>query len=202
MELWQAAGFAEGQHILDLGAGPGFATADLARLVGAEGHIDAIDSSERFLAALQNNCSREQLRHVTTHLCDVHQLSLDDGSVDGAFVRWLLCFVANPARVIAEVHRVLRPGMPFVVQEYFNYRAMQMFPPQDSFSAVLDAYYQSAIVNGGSYDIGGELPMLLESGGFRVDVLKPICRIARPGSPRWRWFTMFSENYVPRLVCF
>ena len=90
--------------------------------------------------------------------------------------------------------------MPFVIQDYFNYRAVQMFPQRDSFSAVLAAYYESAIVNGGSYDVGQELPGILKATGFRVEFMKPFCRIARPGSNGWRWFKMFSDNYIPRLV--
>ena len=49
--LWRAemlrgvrsAGFAQGQTILDVGAGPGFATADLAEWVGPSGTVIAAD---------------------------------------------------------------------------------------------------------------------------------------------------------------
>ena len=44
-----------------------------------------------------------------------------------------------------------------------------MFPQRDSFSRVLAAYYESAIVNGGSCDVGQELPAILDVTGFRVE---------------------------------
>jgi ubiquinone/menaquinone biosynthesis C-methylase UbiE len=42
---WERGGFAAGQRVLDLGAGPGFAALDLARLVGAQGRVLALERS-------------------------------------------------------------------------------------------------------------------------------------------------------------
>ncbi|HTE44960.1 MAG TPA: methyltransferase domain-containing protein, partial [Gemmatimonadaceae bacterium] len=52
LAAWQRAGFNVGQTIVDVGCGPGYATLDLAELVGATGHVVAIDRSRRFLDAL------------------------------------------------------------------------------------------------------------------------------------------------------
>ena len=200
VELWRDAGFSHGQELLDLGCGPGFATLDLAHLVGSSGRVDAVDSSEHFLQVVRQQSQAHGLAHVTTHLGDVHALELPDSSVDGVFARWLLCFVADPQQVVAEAHRVLRPGKPLVLLDYFNYRAVQMFPPRASFRALFEAYYASATSHGGSYDIGNQLPAMLDAQGFTMSTIKPICRIANPGSRLWRWVELFNRNYVPKLV--
>ena len=200
VELWHAAAFSRGQHLVDLGCGPGFAAVDLARLVGPAGHIDAVDSSDRFLQALKTRCEAEQLSHVKIHLSEASSLSLSDSSVDGVFARWLLCFVGDPARVISEAKRILRPGMPLVLLDYFNYRAASVYPARDSFRMLFEAYHASARANAGSYDIGEKLPSILSDQGFKLSVLKPICRVARPGTPTWHWIELFNKNYIPKLV--
>src|SRR5689334_13241180 len=50
---WRRAGFRRGQTLVDLGCGPGWATMDLADLVGPSGRVHAIDRSRRFLDALE-----------------------------------------------------------------------------------------------------------------------------------------------------
>ena len=52
-DAWRRAGFTSGQTLIDLGCGPGFATLDLAEIVGPHGRVLAIDRSRRFLDALE-----------------------------------------------------------------------------------------------------------------------------------------------------
>ena len=49
---FRAANFGAGQTILDVGAGPGFATADLADIVGPSGKVIALERAPNFLAEL------------------------------------------------------------------------------------------------------------------------------------------------------
>jgi ubiquinone/menaquinone biosynthesis C-methylase UbiE len=46
---------------------------------------------------------------------DAHVLPFPDGSVDAVVTVWVLHVVADPARVVAEIARVVRPGGRFVV---------------------------------------------------------------------------------------
>ena len=43
-------------------------------------------------------------------LADVHQIPFEDGSFDGVVLQAVLEHVLDPARAVAEAHRVLRPG--------------------------------------------------------------------------------------------
>lgn len=197
--LWAAAGFGFGQTLLDLGCGPGFTTLELARLTGSAGRVHAIDASARFIAHLKHSLEAGG-GHVDARTGDVHALDLPAASVDGAFARWLLCFVADPARVCAEVARVLRPGGVFVAWDYYNYLAVRVYPERAPIRRMFEAYRESTLRSGGSYDIGERLPGMLLATGFRIEQLLPINRVARPGSPTWRWVALFNANYVPKLV--
>src|SRR5437868_13992169 len=54
---WERAGFTVGQRLLDVGCGPGYATLDLARLVGTAGHVHGVDVSPRFVEALRSRAA-------------------------------------------------------------------------------------------------------------------------------------------------
>jgi len=129
-QLWRKADFGYGQTILDLGCGPGFATMELARLVGPEGRAEAVDAAETFLKTLQNSLNAAGLSHVRLQQGDAQKIPLADQSVDRVFVRWLMCFVPDPARVCQEIARVLRPGGQVVLWDYYNYLSVNVFQPQ------------------------------------------------------------------------
>src|SRR5207253_3360574 len=57
-DAWRRAGFNVGQSLLDIGCGPGYASLDLAEIVGPAGRVTSIDRSARFLAALRGSAGR------------------------------------------------------------------------------------------------------------------------------------------------
>lgn len=199
-DLWQEAGFGPGQALLDLGCGPGFATMELARLVTSTGQVVAVDASEKFIDHLNRSATTAGIENISTQTRDVARLDLPDSSVDGVFIRWLLCFVDNPLSVIQECYRVLKPGGRLVAWDYFNYSAVGLFPESKATDTLFKAYKESAVANKGSYDIGNILPQLLQDASFELTSLQPICRIARPGSRIWHWATLFHQSYVGKLV--
>src|SRR5690349_951559 len=92
---WQAAGFGAGHHLVDVGCGPGFATMDLAKVVGAGGRVTGIDASHRFLDALEAEAASRSLQNVTTVNQDLDDPIQIGPPIDGAWVRWVLAFVKH-----------------------------------------------------------------------------------------------------------
>ena len=196
--LWERAGVVLGSKLADLGCGPGFATEALARLVGSNGHVFAVDASDKFASIVA--AKAEATSHITFHQCDVSSTPIADKSVDFVFARWLFCFLTAPEKAIAEARRILKPDGKIVILDYFNYLAADVFPQNPSISMLFEGFSKDVESHGGSWDIGGELPGLLIEGGFEIDSLTPICRIGRPGSRVWTWVEYFTEVTVPRLV--
>lgn len=197
--LLDLAAFGPSGLILDLGAGPGFTTRSLAQRV-PEATLLALDTSPRFAAHLRHLATREGLRHVGFQQCDVHQLPLDSASCDGAFARWLFCFLQQPEAVVAELARVLRPGGRVAILDYFNYLAVGFQPPSPELTRPFAAVHRSFAAHGGNLDICGLLPELLTRHGFEIAHLMPICETSRPREPYWRWFKAFRDSYFDRLV--
>lgn len=198
--LWERAGFAPGQTILDVGCGPGYATFDLAGIVGAEGKIIAVDGSQRFLDFLTAQQQARGVTNIEIRRTDVQHLDLAQGSIDGAYARWLLCFVSDPEAVVAGVARALRPGGAFAVMDYFNYHAFTLAPRSAALDRVVQAVSESWRSHDGDLDIMLRVPEMMTSCGLRVTDVKPIVRVARPGSTLWQWPWTFFRNYLPMLV--
>jgi SAM-dependent methyltransferase len=199
-DLWDRAGFVPGDHLLDLGCGPGFAAIELADRVGPSGHVLAVDESARFIGALAQEADRRGLAQLTARVERVETLRLEPGSLDGAFARWLFCFLPDPVPVIDRVASGLRQGGRFVVWDYLNYFATTLHPRSPAFDRVLAAVNESWRRTGGDLNVGERLPGLMAGSGCRVLDLVPLARFARPGTAWWKWPTGFFFGYVPRLV--
>ncbi len=113
IDAWRRAGIAAGQTVVDVGCGPGYASLDLAELVGSSGRVIAIDRSQRFLAALDAAAKSRGLTHITTIEADLDAVTLPDGA-DLIWCRWVAAFVSDPKLLLAKIHGALKPGGAFV----------------------------------------------------------------------------------------
>jgi SAM-dependent methyltransferase len=104
-------GDVEGKRVLDLGAGSGANAIALARQ-GA--HVIAIDSSIAQLTRARKLAATTDVR-VEWHECDASDLAfLRADSIDLVLGANVLGEVEDIDRLFRQVHRVLRPGAPFV----------------------------------------------------------------------------------------
>jgi len=101
------------EHALELGAGTGYFSLNLM-LEGLIARTTASDISPGMLDALARNAERLEL-DVRTVLADAEQLPLPDASFDLVIGHAILHHLPDPARALAECHRVLRPGGTVVV---------------------------------------------------------------------------------------
>lgn len=208
--LWRRAGVQPGSHVLDLGCGPGFATADLLQIVASDapgaprGSVVAVDESQPYLDHVRSLSNDRGLVPAITIRADLNQpgslAPLRGRDLDAAYARWVFCFVSNPQAVAEGVRDALRPGGRLVVQDYFDYEAMTVAPRYESFTKAVIATGKSWRLRGGDPDIMGRLPMMLERFGFRVTHLEAHQRLARPHEPMWHWPQTFWHNFLPVLV--
>src|SRR5215468_7587784 len=79
LDCWQRAGITVGKRVLDLGAGPGYATIDLAEIVGSSGEVVALERSENFIRAMEQACRGRSLANVKIHQLDLMTDELPSG---------------------------------------------------------------------------------------------------------------------------
>lgn len=102
-----------GEHILDVGCGPGFYVADLADAVGPAGSVTGIDSSAQMLAMAAHRA--ESRANVVFREADASALPIEDEAYDAALSVQVLEYVRDIPTALAELRRSLRPGGRLVI---------------------------------------------------------------------------------------
>jgi SAM-dependent methyltransferase len=151
--------------VVDLGAGSG---ANF-RYFPPGTRVVAVEPSAHMHARLQRKARLHGLT-LEIHEAGGEALALPDASVDLVCASLVLCTVPDPARVVAEVRRVLRPGGRFVTIEHVP-------APRGSGTAAL----QRAIRRSWRYvfegcDLCNQTTPVLRAGGFRTVEIES-CRL-------------------------
>jgi len=103
-QLADLAGVTAGQHVLDVGCGPGALTGELVRRVGAA-HVAAVDPSEPFVAAV---AARNP--GVIVQRAAAEDLPFVDGRFDATLAQLVIHFMTDPVAGLTEMARVTRSG--------------------------------------------------------------------------------------------
>ncbi len=98
------AGVSSGDHVLDVGCGPGALTAHLSSVTHA-GHITAVDPSPPFVEAVRQRCPEADV-----HLAAAEVLPFPDDVFDVALAELVVHFMSDPVAGLREMARVCRPG--------------------------------------------------------------------------------------------
>jgi SAM-dependent methyltransferase len=177
---------------------------DFAQIVGPTGHVVGVDESEPYIAFANDQARHRQLSQARFFVADAAQLNtldgLEDLAFDIAYVRWVLCFVPDPAAVVQAIARHLKPGGRLLVQDYFRYETMCLAPRSDAFERVIAAIAKSWRDRGGDPDIMSRLPSIALEAGLElehIDRVEP--GPARPGATMWNWPDTFWKVFLPRL---
>ena len=108
--LLDAAQIGPGMRVLDVAAGAGDQTLDIAHRVGESGHVLATDISPAILQFASENARCAGLAQVQTRVCDAEDLTLGETGFDAAVCRLGLMLCPDPLRALQQMHQVLRPG--------------------------------------------------------------------------------------------
>lgn len=112
-----------GLDIVDMGAGTGRLTAELAPSAKS---IVALDAAEAMLQVTADRLREAGLTNWTTQVADHRRLPLADRSADLVVSGWSICYLTNADEerwednldeIIAEMKRVLRPGGAIILFE-------------------------------------------------------------------------------------
>jgi len=197
LDCWTNAGITLGSRVLDLGAGPGYAAADLAEIVGPTGKVVALERSSNFVRALRERA--RQFSNLEVHEVDLMTDEIPRDSYDYSWCRWVASFVSDPALLVQKLSQVMRPGSKALFHEYAHYltfRFIPRLPSQERFAQEVEASWKAA---GGRADVALDLPGYLAANGFVIRSAIPRIYCVRPKDYMWQWPASFIPIGLDRL---
>jgi len=200
LACWRRAGITVGSRVLDVGAGPGYATLDLAEIVGPRGHVVALERSERFVAVAREACARRGLANVEFHERDLMAGFPPLRDLDAAWCRWVAAFVQSPAKLVGEIASALRPGGVAIFHEYAHYQSWRLAPRGAAHESFVAEVVRSWRESGGEPNVALELPRLLHEAGFQIERLAPLVFVVRPKDFMWLWPATFVDIHLRHQV--
>lgn len=96
-----------GEHVLDIGAGPGFLATEMADMTGPTGRVLGLDISEPMIRRATARNDRAWLSYAHGDALD---LPVEEASFDVAVSTQVAEYMPDLARFSAEIARVLKPG--------------------------------------------------------------------------------------------
>ena len=106
-----------GQTAIDIGCGMGYFTLGLARMVGPEGRVIAVDIQEQMLRRVKKRAERGGLSsRIRLHQCGPDSLGLSD-QADFILAFWMAHEVKDRPGFLREVRDLMKPGARFLVAE-------------------------------------------------------------------------------------
>ena len=200
LDGWRRAGITVGSTVVDAGAGPGWATMDLAEIVGPTGRVHALERSERFHAHLTETAASRGFGNVSATNLDLVTDPLPVEDADAFWVRWVLAFVGDAETVLTKLAATLKPGGVAVIHEYLDYSVWAMAPRTPALETFRDFKMDDWRKSGGEPDIARDLPRLLPRCGLKIRELRPMIEAIRPGDFFWQWPRAFLDTYPQHLV--
>ena len=161
-----------GTRVADVGSGDGYFTLRLARAVGEDGHVFAVDVDARALAELKSRADQERLTNVTAVLSESMDTRLSPDSVDVLFICDVLHEVPEAQRLplVRSAVRALKPGGFLYLIDWRKSRMVRFDP------------YEKLIPRDELVKIGTDAGLRLD-GEYDYLIFQVFLRFQKPSSP-------------------
>ena len=109
---------AKGSTVGDVGAGSGYMSLRLAKIVGPQGKVYAVDVQPGMLQLLQQNAAKAKLANVVPVLGAYDDPKLPAGELDLIIMVDVYHEFSQPQRMLQRMHEALKPGGRLALFEY------------------------------------------------------------------------------------
>lgn len=126
-----------GMAVMDFGCGMGMFALALARLVGDQGRVIAIDLQQKTLDVLDKRAKMAGVaQRIRTHRCGADSIEFND-AIDFALAFYCVHEVPDPCRLLSEIWACLRPKGQLLVAEPIVHVPAKDFEAMVSFAREL-----------------------------------------------------------------
>jgi len=113
--LIEIAGVVPGERVIDIGCGTGGLALDLAKRVGDQGEVLAIDIARPLLDRAEQRLREAGSKRIELVLADAQTFAFEPGRADLVVSRFGVMFFDDPIAAFANIAKALRPGGRIVV---------------------------------------------------------------------------------------
>lgn len=121
-EIFSAMGVRPGTTVADIGAGDGFFTARLARAVGSEGRVFAVDIEDGALTRLRKRLEDDNIRNVSVVKGTTSDPRLPERALDAALIVNAYHEMDQHQEILTALRRALKPEGRLVIVEPISER--------------------------------------------------------------------------------
>ena len=107
-----------GENVADIGAGSGYYTRRMARQVGPDGKVFAVDIQPEMLEILTNKLAQSGITNVVPVLGTIQDPKLEPESVDVVFMADVYHEFSHPYEMMESISRALKPNGRVIFVEY------------------------------------------------------------------------------------
>ena len=116
----EALALKPGQDVADIGAGSGYFSARIAREVGPEGKVYAVDIQQDLMDHLAERADEEGLANLTPTLGTPADPNLPAGAVDLIFICDVVHHIENRQAYYAKLAQALKPGGRLAIVDFYK----------------------------------------------------------------------------------
>ncbi len=108
---------APGMTVMDIGCGMGHFAVPMARMVGEAGRVVAIETQQEKLDVVMRRAARAGVAsRISPVKCSQNDLGTS-GAADLAWAFYIVHEIADPARLLRQIHACLKPGGALLIAE-------------------------------------------------------------------------------------
>ncbi|MCH5373271.1 MAG: class I SAM-dependent methyltransferase [Planctomycetes bacterium] len=111
-------GLKPGMTVCDMGCGNGFYSVQMAKMVGPQGRVLAVDVQPQMLEMLEDRAAEASVENIQPILGQLYDPKLPEGEVDLILLVDVYHEFSHPEQMLAAMRRSLAPGGQVVLLEY------------------------------------------------------------------------------------
>ena len=183
-------------HLLDIGAGAGTITADLADRVA---RVTATEIGIEELKLTRATAKARGVTNMDFRRADIHALEFDDAVFDVVHAHQVLQHVADPVQALREMVRVTKPGGIVAVRDS-DYAGFCWWPQIPALDTWLELYRALARTNGGEPDAGRQLLSWAHAAGLEQVAASSSTWCYSTPAERDHWGGMWADRILNSAI--
>jgi len=196
--LLRRAGLRPGLRVVEIGCGSGNTACWVAEQLGPDGRILAVDVSPGQIDQARQQARSRNLGNIEFQVADAYSPRLPEGAFDFAYCRLVLMHLTRPAKALAAMRDLVRPG-GVVACEEMDLGYWLCDPPAETMTRFFTLNTALGERRGEHFSLGASLHRVFREVGFARPEVGSNFTLALRGE-RKRLLGMTFVEFAPELV--